>query len=51
MAIKLWWIIFIAIINYLTISPVSMVENVTKFTKVPEQENTSSVDKNISGGN
>ena len=37
-----------AIMNYLLISPVSMLENVTEIAKVPELENTSSVDKIIS---
>ena len=51
MAIKRWCIISMAIMNYLAISPVSMFENVNEFAKVTEGENTSSVDKNISGGN
>ena len=50
MAIKRWWIIFLAIMNYLAVSPVSMLENVTEFAKVTEREIASSVDKNISGG-
>ena len=37
--------------NYLAVSPVSMLENVTEFAKVTEREIASSVDKNISGGN
>ena len=39
-----------AIMSYLAISPVSMLENVTEIAKVPELENSSSVDKNTSRG-
>ena len=51
MAIKLWWAICMAIMSYLAISPVSMLEIITEFEKVPKPQNTSSVGKNISGGN